>query len=82
VRIFALTLVAFVVACVVCAWLPETPLVAIDGGRAHGHDELGAVFVALLAAAFACYLAGLWAVRRGARFTVVFALACAIQLAP
>jgi alpha-1,6-mannosyltransferase len=36
----------------------------------------------LLAAAFACYLAGLWFVRGGARFPLVFALACAIQLAP
>jgi alpha-1,6-mannosyltransferase len=71
-----------VAACVVVAWLPDSPLVPTHGGRPHGQDELGALFVGLLTAAFACYLAGLWAVRRGARFTVVFALACAIQLAP
>jgi len=71
-----------VAACAVVAWLPDTPLVPTHGGRAHGQGELGVLFVALLAAAFACYLGGLWAVRRGARFTVVFALACAIQLAP
>ena len=69
-------------ACVVVAWLPNSPLPPTDGGRPHGQDELGVLFVGLLAAAFACYLAGLWAVRRGMRFTVVFALACAIQLAP
>ena len=36
----------------------------------------------MLAAAFAVYLVGLVLVRRGARFGAVFALACAIQLAP
>jgi hypothetical protein len=72
-----------VAACVVVAWLPDTPLVPGHGGRIHGHVALGALFVGLLAAAFASYLAGLWAVRRGgARFAAVFALACAIQLAP
>jgi hypothetical protein len=71
-----------VAACAVCAWLPNTPLVPTHGGRAHGHEDLGLLFIALLAAAFACYLGGLWLVRRGARFTAVFALACAIQLAP
>jgi hypothetical protein len=54
----------------------------VGGGRVRGEGELGAVFLALLAAAFAVYLAGLLLVRRGARFGVVFALACAIQLAP
>lgn len=69
-------------ACVVVAWLPDTPVVPSHGGHAHGREALGVLFVGLLAAAYACYLAGLWAVRRGARFGAVFALACAIQLAP
>ncbi len=64
------------------AWLPRSPLVPIHGGRTHGEGELGVVFVALLGAAFACYLAGLWLVRAGTRLSVVVALACAIQLAP
>ncbi len=70
------------VACVVVAWLPHSPLGVTNGGRAHGHDELGVLFASLLAAAFVCYLAGLLLVRRGAQFRLVFALACAIQLAP
>lgn len=69
-------------ACAVIAWLPDSPLQPTHGGRTHGQGALGILFVGLLASAFACYLGGLWAVRRGARFTVVFALACAIQLAP
>ncbi len=36
----------------------------------------------LLACAFAAYLVGLWLLRRGGSFAPVFALACAIQLAP
>jgi hypothetical protein len=71
-----------VAACAVVAWLPHSPLVASHGGRAHGHEDIGVLFLGLLAAAFACYLAGLWFVRGGARFPLVFALACAIQLAP
>lgn len=51
----------------------------LAGGHRHGS---GWLFVALLAAAFVAYLAGLLFARRGARFTVVFTLACAIQLAP
>jgi hypothetical protein len=67
---------------VVVAWLPHSPLAAVDGGHTHGNGTLGLAFVVLLAAAFVSYLAGLLLVRRGARFGLVFALACAIQLAP
>jgi hypothetical protein len=77
----ALTL-ALVLACVAVAWLPDSPLRPIHGGRRHGHDELGALFVALLGAAFVAYLGGLWLVRQAPSFRLVFALACAIQLAP
>jgi alpha-1,6-mannosyltransferase len=62
--------------------LPDSPLVPLHGGHTHGRGSLGALFVALLAAAFGAYLAGLWLVRRGAAFAPVFVLACAIQLAP
>jgi alpha-1,6-mannosyltransferase len=72
---------ALVAACAVVAWLPDSPLVPIDGGRTHGQGELGVLFVWLLAAAFMSYLAGLWLVRHSTRFTAVFVLACAIQLA-
>ena len=75
-------MLALVAACVVVAWLPDSPLVPINGGRTHGQGELGVLFVALLVAAFVAYLAGLWVVRSGAAFATVFALACAIQLAP
>jgi hypothetical protein len=54
----------------------------INGGRTHGQDELGVLFLALLAVAFAAYLVGLWLIRHAAPFALVFALACAIQLAP
>jgi hypothetical protein len=64
------------------AWLPSSPLEPVGGGRAHGSGRLGLLFVALLAGAFVTYLAGLALVRRGAMFRTVFALACAIQLAP
>jgi hypothetical protein len=68
---------------VVVAWLPHSPFVAVGGGLPHGDRSLGLVFVVLLAAAFAAYVSGLLLVRRrGARFGAVFALACAIQLAP
>jgi hypothetical protein len=53
--------------------------VPYPGGRLHGDTT---PFLVLLAAAFATYLAGLWAVRRGAGLAAVFVVACAIQLAP
>lgn len=68
--------------CVAVAWLPRSPLEPVGGGLAHGEGRLGLLFVVLLAAAFAAYIVGLALVRRGARFAPVFALACAIQLAP
>ena len=49
------------------------------GGRLHGDTT---PFLVLLVLAFAAYLVGLWAVRRGAAFAAVFVVACAIQLAP
>jgi len=71
-----------VAGCVAVAWLPRSPLEPVGGGLAHGEGRLGLWFVLLLAGAFAAYLVGLVLVRRGARFGAVFALACAIQLAP
>lgn len=66
----------------IVAWLPHSPLEPVGGGYVHGKGALGLLFVVLLAAAFAAYVIGLLLVRRGARFRVVFALACAIQLTP
>jgi hypothetical protein len=67
---------------VVVAWLPRSPLEPVNGGHVHGEGALGLLFVCLLAVAFAVYVAGLVLVRAGAPFGAVFALACAIQLAP
>jgi hypothetical protein len=69
----------FVLVCVAAAWLPGSAVRTLPGGHRHGS---GLLFVVLLAAAFVTYLAGLLLVRAGGRFAVVFALACAIQLAP
>ena len=67
------------IACAVVAWLPGSAVRTLPGGHRHGS---GLLFVLLLAAAFVTYLTGLLLVRAGARFPLVFALACAIQLAP
>jgi hypothetical protein len=45
-------------------------------------SHVGTAFLVLLACAFAAYVAGLALLRKGGRFAPVFALACAIQLAP
>jgi hypothetical protein len=69
---------ALVAAFVVCEWL-RNGVEPEPGGGLHGGKAL---FLVVLALAFATYLAGLWLVRRGASFAAVFAVACAIQLAP
>ncbi len=51
------------------------------GGRRHGDETWGRVFLVALAAGFAAYLVGLWAVRRSAPTRAVLALAVAIQAA-
>lgn len=45
-------------------------------------SHVGTVFLVLLAGAFASYVIGYWLLRPGGRFGPVFAVACAIQLAP
>ncbi len=45
-------------------------------------SHVGTAFLVLLATAFATYVAGYWLLRHGGRFGPVFAVACAIQLAP
>jgi hypothetical protein len=67
-----------IVAFVACAWGSHA-VSPYPGGHLHGSTTL---FLVLLAAAFAAYLVGLWCVRHGAPFAAVFAVACAIQLAP
>src|SRR4051812_30923107 len=75
-------ILALVLGCVVVAWGPGSPPQPTHGGPTPRPGELGVLFLALLGAAFAAYLAGLWLVRRSASFALVFAVACSIQLAP
>jgi alpha-1,6-mannosyltransferase len=71
-----------VAACVACAWIERAPLVPADAGRAGG-GTLGLLFLALLAAAFAAYLAALlFAHRRPPALRAVLAVAIVIQLVP
>lgn len=68
--------------CVACAWIEGAPLVPADAGRAGG-GRLGGVFLVLLVAAFAAYLAGLaLARRRPPGLRAVLVAAFAIQVAP
>ena len=75
--------VALLVAgCVACTWADGAPLVPADAGRADG-GSLGALFLALLAAAFAAYLGGLVVLRRRpSALRAVLAAALVIQLLP
>jgi alpha-1,6-mannosyltransferase len=68
--------------CVACAWVEGAPLVPEDAGRAGG-GTLGLLFLVLLAAAFAAYLAALLLLRRGPQgLRPVLAAAVVIQLLP
>jgi alpha-1,6-mannosyltransferase len=78
----AIAVALLVAGCVVVAWIDGAPLAPADAGTASG-GSLGALFLALLAAAFALYLAALALVRRrppSLRAVVLGALA--IQLVP
>ena len=81
--LLAAAAVALLVAgCVACAWVEGAPLVPADAGRAGG-GRLGVLFLVLLVAAFAFYLAALALLRRkppGLRAVLLVALA--IQVAP
>ena len=71
---------ALVAAACALAWQANSPLVPRNGGNVEGGAPL---FLALLAAAFAAYVAGLAAVRRSAPSArVVLVVAAAIQLVP
>jgi hypothetical protein len=73
------TLVLLAAACAL-AWRGNSPLVPDNGGHPGGSAPL---FLVLLAAAFAAYVAGAALVRRaGIRMPVVVAIAAAIQLVP
>jgi hypothetical protein len=66
----------------VCAWIEGAPLVPADAGRADGGD-LGIVFLTLLVAAFAAYVAALALFRRRApALRAAIAAAVVIQLLP
>lgn len=81
--LLAAAAVALLVAgCVASAWIEGAPLVPADAGRAGG-GRLGAVFLALLVAAFAAYLVALALLRRrppGLRAVLLAALV--IQVTP
>ena len=67
--------------CCALAWRAGSPLVPRDGGVTNGRHAW--LFLILLAAAFAAYLAGLWLLRgSGGRLAAVGAIAAAVQLAP
>ena len=71
---------ALVAAACALAWRPDSPLVPRDGGNVSGAAPL---FLALLIAAFAAYLAALLLIRRTTPSTrAVIVLAAAIQLVP
>jgi hypothetical protein len=72
---------ALVAAASALAWRDGSPLRPADGGTAAG--EGAPLFLALLAAALAAYVAGLWLLRRRpAPFGPVVAVALAVQLVP
>ena len=80
--IAAAAVALLVTGCVAVAWIEGAPIVPADAGRAGG-GELGVVFLALLAAAFAVYLGALrLARRRPPALRAVLAAAVAIQLVP
>jgi hypothetical protein len=74
---------ALVAVCAALAWPEGSPLVPLDGGRPEGDSAYAWAFLVALAAAFALYVVGLFAlVRRQGRLKVVAAVAVAIQLIP
>ncbi|MDQ3065785.1 MAG: glycosyltransferase 87 family protein [Actinomycetota bacterium] len=78
----AIAVALLVAGCVAVAWIEGAPLVPADAGRAAG-GSLGAVFLALLLAAFGAYLGALWLLRRRAPgLRAVLVAAAAIQLLP
>ena len=73
--------VALLAAACALAWRSGSPLVPREGGR--GADAAAPLFLALLAGAFAAYLAGLLALRRpGRSLRGAAAVVVAVQLAP
>ncbi len=78
----ALLTAALIAACAFAAWPASSPLTA-SVGRAGLDQRWRTLYVACLIAAFTCYLAGLFLLRRhGSRLRLVAALAVAIQLIP
>jgi hypothetical protein len=74
---------ALVGACTGLAWVDDSPLVPLEGGRLSGDVAWAWAFLACAGVALAVYAAGLAALhRRAARTGAVIALAAAIQLVP
>ncbi len=78
----AAAVAVLVAGCVALAWIEGAPLVPADAGREEG-GHLGVVFLVLLAAAFAGYVAALWLLRRRPPdLRAVLVAAAVIQLVP
>lgn len=78
----ALLTAALIAVCAVAAWPASSPLAA-SVGRVGLDQRWRTLYVACLIAAFICYLAGLFFLRRrGSRLRLVAGLAVAIQLIP
>jgi hypothetical protein len=82
-RACGLAVLGLVGACVACAWPDDSPLSPQRAGALVGDKSWAWAYLALSAAAFVAYVAGLRALRaRGPRLALVGTLAVAIQLAP
>src|SRR5205085_11745037 len=70
-------------AAVLLAWPGSSPLEPRNGGHPGGDSTYAWIFLALLAGAFAAYVAGVAAARaKPPRLVAVWTIACAIQLVP
>jgi hypothetical protein len=70
-------------AAVLLAWPDSSPLEPVNGGHPNGESSYAWIFLVLLIAAFAAYVAAILLARvRAPRLAVAWVLACAIQLAP
>ena len=70
-------------AAVLLAWPQSSPLEPRNAGHPNGESSYAWIFLVLLIAAFAAYVAGILLARSSApRLAAVWVLACAIQLAP
>lgn len=78
-----IAVLAFVAACVACAWPDDSPLSPGFAGSLNGNRTWAWIYLGCSAAAFVAYVVALrFLTSRGARVAAVGAVAAAIQLAP